>query len=222
MFKMKRLRTKILGGFTIVIALVFIMALLIFRSFSSVGDVTEEMIDEEIPLLISSENLINNVSQQVAIVRGYILMGESQMLDELQLARENRQEITENLLSLTDDPEVLSVIEDLDEWELLLQEAVEEKEADNATQSLVRLSESTEFTYEIYDVFLTITEEREQFIADAGKELNEVGDQAILSTVVISAIVLVIGVAIALTTSYMITRPIIAVKERMNALAAGD
>lgn len=218
----KSLRRKILAGFALVIVLVFIMAYLIFKSFHSVGELTEEMVDEETPLLIASENLINNVSQQVAIVRGYILTGESSMLDELQLAKENRQVITDSLIALSDDEEMLNVLEGMDEWESLLHEAVQEKEAGSEAGALANLSESSDMTYELYEVFLNMTEEQEQLIISAGEEVNDVSNQAITTTIVLSAIVLIIGIAIAIITAYMITNPIIAVKERMNALAAGD
>src|SRR5699024_3775217 len=192
----KSLRRKILAGFALVIVLVFIMAFLIFKSFHSVGELTEEMVDEETPLLIASENLINNVSQQVAIVRGYILTGESSMLDELQLAKENRQVITDSLIALSDDEEMLNVLEGMDEWESLLHEAVQEKEAGSEVGALANLSESSDMTYELYEVFLNMTEEQEQLITAAGEEVNDVSNQAITTTIVLSSIVLIIGIAI--------------------------
>lgn len=222
MYKMKSVRTKILLGFTLIFLLVVTMVVLLFNSFKQIDTHTNEMIEKEVPLLIVDENMTKKMAEQVAMIRGYILLGRPQLKDELLETMEERQAITTELLKLSDSEKIDETLELMDKWEGLLLEAVKEKEAGNDTIALDLIQEANIHTNDIYDVFNGLANESELLITEAGEELSEVSKRSIVLILVIASIVIVVGIGIAIVTSNSITRPVNIVKERMVAIADGD
>src|SRR5690625_1002912 len=133
---MKSVRTKILVGFGLIVLLVLAMVVLIFKSFKQIDTLTDDMIEQEVPLLIVDENMAQNVLEQVAMIRGFFLLEQPQLKDELLETMEARQELTTDLLALTDSKEIEETLDIMEEWEGLLLEAIQEKEAGNDAVAL--------------------------------------------------------------------------------------
>ena len=219
---MKSVRTKILVGFGLIVLLVLAMVVLLFNSFKQIDTLTDDMIEQEVPLLIVDENMAKNVLEQVAMIRGFILLEQPQLKDELIETMETRQELTTDLLALTDSKEVEETLNIMEEWEGLLLEAVQEKEAGNDEVALDLVQEANVHTNDIYDMFNGMAQERELLITEAGEDLGVVSDKSIVSILVIASVVIVVSVGIAIVTSNSITRPVNVVKARMVAIADGD
>src|SRR5690625_6047347 len=219
---MKSVRTKILVGFGLIVLLVLALVVLLFNSFKQIDTLTDDMIEQEVPLLIVDENMAKNVLEQVAMIRGFILLEQPQLKDELIETMETRQELTTDLLALTDSKEVEETLDIMEEWEGLLLEAVQEKEAGNDEVALDLVQEANVHTNDIYDMFNGMAQERELLITEAGQELGVVSDKSIVSILVIASVVIVVSIGIAIVTSNTITRPVNVVKARMVAIADGD
>src|SRR5690625_3995380 len=219
---MKSVRTKILVGFGLIVLLVLAMVVLLFNSFKQIDTLTDDMIEQEVPLLIVDENMAKNVLEQVAMIRGFILLEQPQLKDELIETMETRQELTTDLLALTDSKEVEETLNIMEEWEGLLLEAVQEKEAGNDEVALDLVQEANVHTNDIYDMFNGMAQERELLITEAGEELSVVSNKSIVTILVIASVVIVVSVGIAIVTSNSITRPVNVVKARMVAIADGD
>ena len=219
---MKSVRTKILVGFGLIVLLVLAMVVLLFNSFKQIDTLTDDMIEQEVPLLIVDENMAKNVLEQVSMIRGFILLEQPQLKDELLETMEARQELTTDLLALTDSKEIEETLDIMEEWEGLLLEAIQEKEAGNDAVALDLIQEANVHTNDIYDMFNGMAQERELLITEAGQELGVVSDKSIVSILVIASVVIVVSIGIAIVTSNSITRPVNVVKARMVAIADGD
>lgn len=209
-------------GFAIVLILMLIMVILTVTSFQKMDDQVHIMVEEELPTLIYDKNISKNITQQVAHVRGYFLFDNEELKEELFQLMDTRQEITDELVKLNDSEELQESLALLEKWESKLMEAVEVKESGDEEGALAIVRDANTYTNDITSAFDTSALNSEELISDAGIELNETGEQTISKVIIIAVIVFILAVIIAGFTSATITRPINAVKDRMNMLADGD
>src|SRR5699024_3194503 len=66
----KRIRTKILLGFSIVLVLAILLSAYSIYSIQKTNSSMQDMIDKEIALLITDEQLANNMSERTGMLRG--------------------------------------------------------------------------------------------------------------------------------------------------------
>ena len=60
-FQFKRLRTKILAGFGLLIFIVFLMSTYNYMTISKMNSQTSDIVDEQLPLLISEKDLLAEI-----------------------------------------------------------------------------------------------------------------------------------------------------------------
>lgn len=222
MLKLKSVRTKIFMGFAIVLILMLLMVVLTVTSFQKTDDQLHIMVDEELPTLINDKNISKNITQQVARIRGYFLFDNEELKEELFQLMDTRKEITDELVKSDETEALQESLQLLEEWENQLLEAVEVKESGDEEAALAIIQEANTYTNDITTAFDESAFNSEQRITDAGIELSETGERTIRTVIIIAVIVFVLAVIIAGITSAMITRPIIAVRDRMNMVADGD
>lgn len=222
MLKLKSVRTKIFMGFAIVLILMLLMVVLTVTSFQKTDDQLHIMVDEELPTLINDKNISKNITQQVARIRGYFLFDSEELKEELFQLMDTRKEITDELVKSDETEALQESLQLLEEWENQLLEAVEVKESGDEEAALAIIREANTYTNDITTAFDESAFNSEQRITDAGIELSETGERTIRTVIIIAVIVFVLAVIIAGITSAMITRPIIAVRDRMNMVADGD
>lgn len=222
MLKLKSVRTKIFMGFAIVLILMLLMVVLTVTSFQKTDDQLHIMVDEELPTLINDKNISKNITQQVARIRGYFLFDSEELKEELFQLMDTRKEITDELVKSSESEALQESLQLLEEWENQLLEAVEVKESGDEEAALAIIREANTYTNDITTAFDESAFNSEQRITDAGIELSETGERTIRTVIIIAVIVFVLAVIIAGITSAMITRPIIAVRDRMNMVADGD
>lgn len=222
MLKLKSVRTKIFMGFAIVLILMLLMVVLTVTSFQKTDDQLHIMVDEELPTLINDKNISKNITQQVARIRGYFLFDSEELKEELFQLMDTRKEITDELVKSSESEALQEPLQLLEEWENQLLEAVEVKESGDEEAALAIIREANTYTNDITTAFDESAFNSEQRITDAGIELSETGERTIRTVIIIAVIVFVLAVIIAGITSAMITRPIIAVRDRMNMVADGD
>lgn len=76
------LRRKIVGGFGLLLALIALLGWVTFSLFGSLRGVQSRVFDDAIPGLVTVDEIVRAYTAQSAAVRGYLINGEADLLDE--------------------------------------------------------------------------------------------------------------------------------------------
>ncbi len=127
LFKFKSIRLKMLFGFSLVLVLVILSGIYNYFSVNKVNEDTENMANEQIPLLVASEKLAFNTAQRLATVRGYIIFGEQEYIDLFNGYTEESKEYQDKILELTDSETVEELVDKSVEWRVFINDKVIEE-----------------------------------------------------------------------------------------------
>src|SRR5699024_2877534 len=97
----KTIRTKMILGFTLVLLLIAAMIIYNFTVLNNVNQTTEDVLEEDLPLLIADEQLLSDIYNQAGLARGYILKGDSKYKDLFHEARESSIENQKKIQALS-------------------------------------------------------------------------------------------------------------------------
>ncbi|WP_371069374.1 methyl-accepting chemotaxis protein [Sediminibacillus sp. JSM 1682029] len=224
LFQFKRLRTKILAGFSIVILLVVGFGLYNFLSQGKVNQDTESIVTEQLPLLIADERAAFNIAEMIALTRGYVIYGDPEYLEQFDRYAEELDQMEKTILSLSDNEQVKQLVEKGDEWETTVREQVfAVYKNGNEDQAISNLSLQVKpLARELMNGFNEMAEHRESEIKTVGDSLVSSGKTTQITSVAISILVAVLGILIAIMTARMITNPVSRVMKRMKLVAEGD
>lgn len=220
----RSIKHKMMVGFTIIFALVIILGLYNLYSTSVVNKETESIIDHEVPVLISNQQVAFTIANRISIIRDFLATGEEEFKEEFERYTETSNHyisIIEETMNPKDYDE--SQIEDLRAWEEDIRTFVFDVHASRqwakAQANFKKLSTQAE---EIMSYFENFALDRENTIRKSGHEVLQSGRMTILFATAISAIVVIVGIIIALGTARTIANPLREAMNRMNAIAKGD
>lgn len=223
-FNFKSLRAKILTGFLAVIALVTALGVYNFYANSKANAETENIVEEQLPLLIADEKLAFNMAQRVALSRGYVLFGEEEFKSSFMEYTEESAALEEKTLADFGSDELGGLIEQSVAWEqIITTEVFPAYEAGNEEEAKQILNtEAKPLAREIMSGFEDTAAEREGEITAAGENVLEGGRNLMTTGTIVSILVIIAGVAIAFFMARAISAPIRAVMQRMQSIAEGD
>ncbi|MBM7580718.1 methyl-accepting chemotaxis protein [Jeotgalibacillus terrae] len=221
---MKKLKWKLMSAFFILVLFIGGLAAFNVYSITNINEETENLIEEELMLLSIDQEMKFNVSQQIALTRGYVLYGEpdySEGFDELAAVND---ELAETLQGYDVSKEMKSVLTITRVW----QEGVRERVFsmyDNGREEDARVLFRANFeptARGIMDSLEKISTAREAEMDQAGQSIIENGQQTITTILVISGIVMLLAIIMSVIVAGQITKPISMVTKRMKAIARGS
>lgn len=218
----KKLRTKVLFGFSIIILLVVLLSGFTIYSINSINDDLDIVLDQEQELMIVHEGLAKNMLDRTRLIQGYILFGNDEYKDEFEAGLEESIALENRAAELSDAAELNSLLDRKIEWGYLTDEIIEAYEAGNVDEAGVILETSLEpIGRELIDGFGDLASATEQRIQAIGKDIQQNVTILLPVGIVISLAAIVLGITIAMITAKMITKPIQTVMERMSLIASG-
>ncbi|MFC7063742.1 methyl-accepting chemotaxis protein [Halobacillus seohaensis] len=221
---MKSIRIKILLGFSAVILLTVILAgFNYFATSKSNGD-TENIVNEQLPLLIADEKLAFNLAQRIALTRGYVLFGDQSYLERFNEYTEESKGIQEDLLAHSDSEQAQDLVARSVEWrEIVESEVFTNYDNGNEEAALAALEDTvTPLGREVMDGFEEMALTREDMIQEEGETVLQSGENMVTIGIIISIAVVIVGIVSALLMANSITKPIKRVVDRMKEIAEGD
>ncbi|WP_088102380.1 methyl-accepting chemotaxis protein [Halalkalibacter urbisdiaboli] len=224
LFNIKSIRLKIILSFSIVILLTLCLGAFNYISVNKINSDTDEMVHEHLPLLIAQEQLAFNISERIALTRGYVLYGYVDYKNKFNAYTDQSIVIEEQILAATDSEEVKELIIKSSEWAALTQDKVftEYDKGNTEEAKAILMNEVQPIAHNIMDGFAEMTAKREHMIKQEGESLIEIGESLLLIGFAVSVTVVILGIVAAVVTASTITKPINAVKDRMNLIASGD
>ncbi len=187
-------------------------------------DKVDRMVSEDLELVTVSEQLSKNVSQRVAIVRGYVLFGDNSFLADFRRYTETSKTLQKNLIGLRPSPENKKLVELNDQWRAMVENEVFPSYASgNLDKALTHLNTTSEpIARELMAGFDRIAassldqikEEKENLIQDLNRNKNMI--------IILAIVSVLLGIGIALYLSDSMIKPIRRIVKRIQAIAGGD
>ncbi|MBO1001355.1 methyl-accepting chemotaxis protein [Pseudogracilibacillus auburnensis] len=220
--KFKSIKTKVLFGFGLVITLVLALSIVNFIGFRTINKQSNDIIKEQLPLLLLDEQNRINLAETRNLIRGYFLYDDPNMKEQVYDKMEEADRLEKEQLKYFSAEEMREYSEKRVEWNKSLEEAISEYDAGNLDKALEVMHKSSSLSTELSEEIKEWAESTEDDILASGEEVIEVGNKTMITTTMIAVLVIVLGIIAAFVTSRSISRPILAVMNRMNELAEGD
>ncbi|MFC2947690.1 methyl-accepting chemotaxis protein [Virgibacillus sediminis] len=219
----KSIKTKLLAGFLSITALVLLLGIFHAVTTSNTNKEMREIMDYQLELLITDEQLAINMAERTSMLRGYLLYGDEQHRQAFNDTLEESIALENKVLELSDSEKVERLIERKVQWGTLTDEVFAEYDAGNTEEAMQIMENQVQpLTIELSDGFQEMAAEREDIINEMGQEVIEGGERSLMFGMSITLAVLILGILIAIFTSRSITTPLGIVMERMKSIADGD
>ncbi|MDZ5713396.1 methyl-accepting chemotaxis protein [Jeotgalibacillus haloalkalitolerans] len=221
---MKKLKWKLLSGFFVLIVFIGGLAAFNIYSITNINQETQNLLEEELVLLSIDQEMRFNVSQQIALTRGYLLYGEPDYREKFDELSVQNDEFAETLQNYDVSKEMKSVLTITRVW----QEGVNERvfsmyDNGREEESRVLFRSNYEPTARgIMDSLEQISTAREAEVDEAGGTIINNGEQTILTVLTISGVVIILAILISMIIAGHITKPIAMVTKRMKAISCGS
>ena len=223
LFNFKSLRAKILFGFSIVIILVIILSGYTIFSVSKINNDLEEILDTELTLLITDEELANNMLHRTSLIQSYLLFESDQYKDEFEAGLEESIELENRAIEYSTSDKLAGLIEKKIEWGTLTDAIFQAVENGNVEEANEIMETSVQpLGNELIAGFIDLADEAEIRIQEVGNTIQDNGALIMVNGIIISALVIILGVIVAMVTASSIVKPIRTVMERMQSIANGN
>lgn len=220
----KKIKNKILFGFSLIILLTIIIG-----TFSSYAIITsnknaEEINNKQLPLLIADQQLTSNIAMRIAAARGYILFENIEYKNQFYELTEESKQYQEYILEVSDSEKIEQLVNTSVEWrEIIINDVFTEFEKGNKELALRNFEDkASPLAKEIMLGFKEMSEERVSIVEKSGQDVIESGETTLLLVLILVIAAIVLSILIALLMAKLISTPIVSVMKQMKLIAAGD
>ncbi|MFB1083339.1 methyl-accepting chemotaxis protein [Jeotgalibacillus sp. JSM ZJ347] len=220
---MKKLKWKLLSGFFILVIFIGGLAAFNVYSLTNINQETRDLLEEELVLLSMNQEMKFNISQQIALTRGYVLYGEPDYREKFDELSVKNAEFAETFESYQVSKELKSVLTITRVWQEGVNDRVfsmYDKGREEDARVLFRANfEPT--ARGIMDSIEKVSTARQAEVDAAGEIIISNGEKTIITVLTISGIVMILAILISLVMAGQITKPIAMVTKRMKAISRG-
>lgn len=221
--RFKSIRGKLIFSFSVVVLLVIGLGVYNFVSAKKVNDMTNDIVNKEVHLLVANQNLALSMSNRVAAARAYALFGDPIYIEQFNNFTEMGKENEAIVRSIEETNEFDQLIAKTVEWRTAVSKQVfDEYQKGNIETAQKNMEELSADAAELVDGYKDIADERVQQTDAIGQEIISNGEGTLKMVSIVTIIVILSSIVAAFITSSIISKPIIEVMERMKLMAAGD
>lgn len=220
---MKTLRAQLTLGFGIVLLLVIVLSVTSIRGINGLVKYSEEVSEEQLPVLITDSRLAFNIAERVALSRGYMLTQDETYLEDFDELTEASIALQEDLLNRVNNDQVQQMVNKTIEWREILTEqlfpAIRAGDEERAIEIDRELAEP--LANELIQEFDAAASVRQDEILAGGIARAEEGKTTSFINIGIAVTVILAGIAISYFMARNISAPVIAVSERIGRMSEG-
>ncbi|TMN21406.1 methyl-accepting chemotaxis protein [Lentibacillus cibarius] len=223
LLKFKRITTKVLFGFSIILVLVVLLSVYNIYALQKTNSSMQNMINKEISLLITDENLANNMTKRTSLLRGLLLYKDNAYKKEFNAGIDENIKLENKALEISNSNQLQKLIDKKTEWGKLTDKVIAKYENGNIESAMeVMQNDVQPMGNELIDEFKSLANQREAEIKKIGEEMTANAKTTVLTVVITSALIVVLGIITAIITARIISNPIKAVMNRMKLISNGD
>lgn len=217
------IRTKVLAGFSILIAVMMIYMIYVSISNANETNEIEGIIDEELPILIANYEIANSIHARIAAAQSYLLTGDPKYKETFDSYVDIASENSDFILSTSEADQFKPYYDRAVEWRSLIDKDVfQAYDPDNlgiAYQNLLALEQSGNDIIKGYE---TLAHDMRDQITTSGEHLVKTGNQNLWISINIGIILVILAIFIAVFLSKRISNPVKALKAYMDYIIEGD
>ena len=224
---MKKLRTKILFSFLIVLLLLAGMGTLSYINLHRTNEHVNSMVSNDLRMLVANENMMTNISERISNIRAFALYQRGSYRLEYQELSVQSAEIKKELIEAGkktgQTKKINNLIEEINEWSQFIEESVIPAILTaNSADALNKLSQAETRAVQIMYQLKQLSKENEEHIQELGDSIIREGDRLELILSITGIVAILLGVVIAIFTARKISKPILQVANRLEKVAKGD
>lgn len=220
---MKSIRTRLIVSFFTIIILCIGLATYNYLAVSNMNQKTDDVVSEELSILLEYNNLKYNISQSIALARGYVLYGETTYKNDYDVTSVEF-DVTNRELSSMKIEEVETLLRETKKWRDMINEYVFiPYESGNVELAKHNLQTHVQPAARgLMDQVRKLSNDRERHIVSTGKDVVKYGESANLVGLAVAAFAVLLGTIISIYTSEVIARPVKNVAHRMKSISSGE
>ncbi|MEF2290545.1 MULTISPECIES: methyl-accepting chemotaxis protein [Virgibacillus] len=223
LFTFKSIRMKLFFAFSIVIMLVILLGVINVISINRSNQGTEEMIQQDMQLLVTEEQLAINMAERTGYLRGYLLYNDERYKQSFQNTIDETLELENYVSKHNNSEEVKLLMEKKLEWGELTDKFFQEMDEGNSAKAkVIMANEIQPIGNQLIDGFKELAQKSENNITNKSEDVIQAGEFTLSFGLIVTVSVVVLGVLTALLTAYSIAKPLKRVKERMTKIANGE
>lgn len=222
-FNFKSIKTKMLFGFSIVLALVIVLGIFNILVMDDVNKTTEDVLNKEIPLLIADEQLAQGMYNRIGAARAYVLSGDSFYIDIFNEETEDALINEDTIRKHANNEEFETLVQNTIEWrDYIIEDVFNEYDKGNADLAIENLLTAETYIGGLIDGYEELALNREKEIIELEEGILTKGKNTLIIIVGTTLFVIAAAFTVAIVTANSITRPIRSVMTKMSLMAEGD
>lgn len=223
LFNFKKIRSKLLLAFSIVLILIVVNGIINLNTINKMNRETEDMVNRHLPSLIASHDMAFNVAQRLGFLRGFLLYGDESYRTLFNDYTQEIMDIEQKLRAEFSNEELDELFEVEKQWLDYANQAFllyDEEKKDEAIDLLG--GEATELAREIMKRLEGFSDVTNEHIISDGKASMKEGQKSFIYMSIIFIITIIVGFVIASYVSRQISNPVQKVMDRLKLIANGD
>lgn len=221
--QVKTLRTQIMLGFGIVLALVIALGVNSIVGINGLVKHANNVSDEQFPILVTDARLSNNIIERIALVRGYMLTNDEHYMDQFDQLTESSIELQEQLLEMSNNETTRIVVDQSVELRKLIKDTLIPLIQDGRMKEATKLlSDEVEPTSEILVANMAeMSEAHQEDVLHMGEQRAKEGRYTALYNFILAIASVIVGGVVSIYLSRNISRPVVEVTERIGRMSEG-
>lgn len=218
---------KLLSGFSAVLLLLVIMTGISFSQITAVNKSYADLVEDKAKKAVEIRELQVAVKQETIEVRGYLISGDDQSLQDYTNAVSNYNEAYDTLFSKFKLPVAIKMLEDINQFHAEYAQFTEKvfnlkKQNKNIEYEALLSSEGRDIVAKLDAAVAKLSEFQNDLLVE-GTANNTIKVQGTITLVLaIGIIAVLVGIAIALIMGRLISNPVIALANSAKKMADGD
>ena len=222
-FKFKSILHKMLASFSAVILFIIIIVGVSLFASSQARTATNLVIEDQLPTMMKTQELVDNFKDRSQIVLEYIADGNEQRAREFEELTVTGQKLEEEVLALSANEQMREAVALSQQWTADIEGTViSEMLVGNgliANSNMKKIKPMREMVLRIYNEnILAIQDE----VETSGQSVIQAQDLSLIIVLTLGAIAIVFSGFISLYTARSITRPIREMNTRLDAISNED
>ncbi|WP_158736149.1 methyl-accepting chemotaxis protein [Alteribacillus sp. YIM 98480] len=221
---MKSIRAKLIGGFSIILALLLVFTGIVFYFVNDTNSQINQVVEEDFSKISAYKELAYNLTERNSLALSYILTGKLEYRESFDEYSEEARAIEEQLLNMVNDERLDNIVQRSQVFEQRTEEDAFQSYDEGkmkAAESIMSTQLTPLGTYIKNDLQELIEEEQASVDNNAAALNNQAGFISSLS-VIIGAGATLLGLVVAVIIANRMSRPIKEVSEKANHLSNGD
>lgn len=228
MIKFNSLMAKLLAGFLLVCLIGLVSSGITFFLVRSMNQSVHSLEETNLPMLLSMADMNAKALEQVAQLRGYLLTGDSNALENFRNLYKQNAELIAGLEAKTTNEQIRKTTQEVQALNkryseigdavIALKQAGKDKEA-------IDYARQPDVVRDVAAFLKKLTELRDlqkNDISRVMKATGDMGNQTIMMVIIASIISLIVGILTGVLVARSITRPVKEMQALMQRMARGD